>query len=249
MIRCGSSNGVRVARPSANVSMRPRRAGARCHERYAAGAASDCTPITSIAGSHAPWPTMHAPAAPLPPPIGTTIDVDRRLAPPASPASRSRRRRSASARCRSGCSGSRARPRARSQCSRASSKSRPCTTSSAPRPRIAATLTGFARLGHADDRAHAEEPRGEGDRLAVVAGRGGDHAARPLLRGELRDEVDAAAHLEGADGLVVLVLDPDLRADQLARAPRSGTAASAAGTARCGAAPRARRRRPGPADR
>ena len=33
--------------------------------------------------------------------------------------------------------------------------------------------------------------------------------------GELRDEVDAAADLEGADRLVVLVLDPDLGADEL----------------------------------
>ena len=43
-----------------------------CHERKAAGAASDWTPITSISGRIA-FATTHAPAAPLPPPIGTTI--------------------------------------------------------------------------------------------------------------------------------------------------------------------------------
>ena len=63
---------------------------------------------------------------------------------------------------------------------------------------------------------------GEGDRLAVVPGRGGDHAAAPLVVGELRDEVDAAAHLEVADRLVVLVLDPDLGADQLVERAGSG---------------------------
>ena len=43
-----------------------------CHERYAAGAASDCTPITSMPGRTV-LAEMHAPAAPLPPPIGTTM--------------------------------------------------------------------------------------------------------------------------------------------------------------------------------
>jgi hypothetical protein len=76
-------------------------------------------------------------------------------------------------------------------------------------------LDGVRALGDADRGRHAEEARRVPDRLAVVPGRGGDHAARPLLRPELRDEVDSAAHLERADRLVVLVLDVDLRADEL----------------------------------
>ena len=72
-------------------------------------------------------------------------------------------------------------------------------------------------LGDADARLEAEEARRVGDRLAVVARRGGDQAAAPLLLAQLRDEVDAAANLEGADRLVVLVLDPDLGADELAQ--------------------------------
>src|SRR6266566_1543628 len=43
-----------------------------CQERKAAGAASDWTPITLTAGLIA-FATMQAPAAPLPPPTGTTI--------------------------------------------------------------------------------------------------------------------------------------------------------------------------------
>jgi hypothetical protein len=72
-------------------------------------------------------------------------------------------------------------------------------------------------LGYADRRLHAEETGGEGERLAVVSGRGGDDAAPALIRGELRDQVDAAPHLEGADRLVVLVLDEHLRVEQFAQ--------------------------------
>ena len=71
-ICCGSSNGTRVARPSANVEGFVLDYARACHERKAAGAASDWTPITSISGRIA-FATTHAPAAPLPPPIGTTI--------------------------------------------------------------------------------------------------------------------------------------------------------------------------------
>ncbi len=49
----------------------------------------------------------------------------------------------------------------------------------------------------------------------MVAGRGGDKPAFALLVREPRDEVDAAAHLERPDRLVVLVLDPRLGADEL----------------------------------
>ena len=70
-------------------------------------------------------------------------------------------------------------------------------------------------LGDADARADAEQARGEGDRLAVIARRRRDQPAPPLLLAELRHEVDAAADLERADGLVVLVLHPDLGAKEL----------------------------------
>ena len=50
-----------------SVTGRPSR-----HDRYAAGAAAAWTPITSTAGRMA-LAAMHAPAAPLPPPTGTTI--------------------------------------------------------------------------------------------------------------------------------------------------------------------------------
>ena len=69
-------------------------------------------------------------------------------------------------------------------------------------------------LGDAHRRRDAEEAGGVGDRLAVVPGRGGDQSALTLVGSQLRDEVDAAAHLEGADRLVVLVLHPDLRPDE-----------------------------------
>jgi len=49
----------------------------------------------------------------------------------------------------------------------------------------------------------------------VVAGRGGDQAARPHVRRKLRHQVDPAAHLEGTHRLVVLVLDVDLGANQV----------------------------------
>jgi hypothetical protein len=76
-------------------------------------------------------------------------------------------------------------------------------------------------LRHADRARDAEERARVGDRLAVVARRGRDQAAPPLLLAELRDEVDAAANLEGADRLVVLVLDPDLGPSS-SSSPRTG---------------------------
>ena len=72
MICCGSSNAVLVASPSANVLVVSSTSAPARQERYAAGAASDCTPITSIDGRTA-LATMQAPDAPLPPPTGTTI--------------------------------------------------------------------------------------------------------------------------------------------------------------------------------
>src|SRR3984885_12622666 len=72
---------------------------------------------------------------------------------------------------------------------------------------------GLLRCAH--DRAHAEQVRRVGDRLAMVAGRRRDHARAALRRAELAHQVHAAADLERADWLVVLVLDPGPRAGQL----------------------------------
>ena len=70
-------------------------------------------------------------------------------------------------------------------------------------------------IGGGDDHgADAKELGSIGDRLAVIAGRGGHHAAAAFLGREMRHEVDAAAHLEGADGLIVFVLDIDLGRQQ-----------------------------------
>ena len=69
---CGSSNPTRVASPSAAVDIAPSTIDPLRHDSNAAGACSACTPITSQPGASA-LATMHAPAAPLPPPIGTMI--------------------------------------------------------------------------------------------------------------------------------------------------------------------------------
>ena len=63
-------------------------------------------------------------------------------------------------------------------------------------------------FGHADDGVHAEEAGRVGHRLAMVPGRSRDDAPPPLRRAELADQVHAAAYLEGAYRLMVLVLDP-----------------------------------------
>ena len=61
-----------MASPSANVLVVSSTRVPACQERYAAGAASDCTPITST-DERTVLATTQAPAAPLPPPTGTTI--------------------------------------------------------------------------------------------------------------------------------------------------------------------------------
>ena len=71
-IRCGSSKETRVARPSAAVAVAAGDGLPVRQASYAAGAASDWTPITSISARVA-FATTHAPAAPLPPPIGTRM--------------------------------------------------------------------------------------------------------------------------------------------------------------------------------
>jgi hypothetical protein len=49
----------------------------------------------------------------------------------------------------------------------------------------------------------------------MVPRRGADETPLSLRRGELRDEVHASADLERPGRLVILVLHPDLGADQL----------------------------------
>ena len=69
-------------------------------------------------------------------------------------------------------------------------------------------LRGIGSLGYGDDGARLEEPRGVGDRLAVIAGRGRDDPAQPVFRAEAAEDVDTSSDLEGAGGLVVLVSEP-----------------------------------------
>ena len=207
---------MRVARPSANVSIRSSTRRRSCQERNAAGAASDWTAITLTLGLTAPA-TMQAPAAPLPPPAGTMITSVC----------------GCSSRISSVCggdAGDQQRLVAGVHVAVAVLEREPLAVL-ARVVEIAAVedelgaeaahrgdLDRVRLLRDADRRPHAEEAGGVGDRLAVVAGRGGDHAALPLVCAELRDQVDPAAHLEGADRLVVLVLDEDVGAEQLVSA-------------------------------
>ena len=70
-------------------------------------------------------------------------------------------------------------------------------------------------MRHGDHAAQAVAARREGDRLAVVAARGGDDAAHRGLAAHQCIHVDqAAAQLERADRCVVLVLDPDLGSER-----------------------------------
>jgi len=64
-------------------------------------------------------------------------------------------------------------------------------------------------LRHHDRARHPEQARREGDRLRVVPRRPGHHAA--LTVGHGGEEGDPTAHLESADRLGVLVLDPQFR--------------------------------------
>ena len=66
-------------------------------------------------------------------------------------------------------------------------------------------LARIGLFGNDDNGPDAEETRGIGNRLPVIAGGGGDNAALALLRTKLGNKIDAAAHLEGPYRLVVLV--------------------------------------------
>jgi hypothetical protein len=66
---------------------------------------------------------------------------------------------------------------------------------------------------HDDGGGDAHLVGADGDALAVIASGGADHAFEPGLRMLQPIHVDqAAAHLEGADRRVVLVLHPDVAA-------------------------------------
>ncbi len=76
-------------------------------------------------------------------------------------------------------------------------------------------FAGISVFGNDDARLHAEESRCIGDRLAVIAGRSGNHSALTLFAAQLRNQIDAAAHFERADGLIIFMFDEDLCADQI----------------------------------
>ena len=78
---------------------------------------------------------------------------------------------------------------------------------------------------HDDQRPAAELARGERDALGMVAGRGADHAARQLLRREVRHLVVGAAQLEAEHRLRVLALEQHLVAEPGREARRRRRAA------------------------
>src|SRR5215218_3247850 len=69
---------------------------------------------------------------------------------------------------------------------------------------------GVGVFRHVDDGADAEFAGGEGDRLTVIAGGGGDDTFGANLRGKIGHEVETAADFEGADRLKVLALEIDV---------------------------------------
>ena len=68
-------------------------------------------------------------------------------------------------------------------------------------------LVGVRPLGSPNDGLHPECSRSIRDGLAMVPRRGRDDAARPLLLGQLRDQVDPSPDLKGPDGLGRLKLE------------------------------------------
>ena len=77
-----------------------------------------------------------------------------------------------------------------------------------------------APMGMKTVAADAEHLRGEGDALRVVAGAGGDDAARPLVLAEPGDAGVGTADLERAGALQVLALEVDRAADLVGEPPR-----------------------------
>ena len=83
-----------------------------------------------------------------------------------------------------------------------------------PHPLHCGHLAWIGAFGHDDARGHAEQPRRIRHRLPVVARGRGDDPGRAFGRAQLCHQVDAPAHLERADRLVVFVLDVNRRADE-----------------------------------
>ena len=74
-------------------------------------------------------------------------------------------------------------------------------------------------FGHDDGDRHAEPPAVIGQRLGVVAGRGGDDTALALIGIQQQQTVQRAALLEATGEVQVVELDPDLGPGQLGQAP------------------------------
>ena len=73
-------------------------------------------------------------------------------------------------------------------------------------------------MRHGHDARDAQTFRGEGDRLAVIARAGRNHAATALVGGERPNQVEPSTNLEGRRGIVIFVFDvdvePGLRGEQ-----------------------------------
>ena len=76
-------------------------------------------------------------------------------------------------------------------------------------------LVGVGVGRHEDGGLRADRGGGEGERLPVIAGGGGDQSARQLLAAQAADEVQPAAHLERAGGRDAFELERDMRAPAL----------------------------------
>ena len=79
-------------------------------------------------------------------------------------------------------------------------------------------LAGVRAVRHGHNRAHVEQARSVGDALPMVSRGGSYHPACLRVRVKVRHEVDAAAHFESADRLVILVLHPDFGSDLITKA-------------------------------
>ena len=212
-ICCGSSNGTRVARPSAKVSFSPSSSARACHERKAAGCGlrlhadhldlgPDRLRDDAGAGGAAAAADGHDDRID----VGPVLDDLERLG--SDPGDQERL--VAGVHVAVAVLGGEALAVLAGRVEVLSVHDQ----LGAERPHRS-ELDRVRILGDADARGDAVEARRIGDRLSMVSRRRRDQPARPLVLGELRDEVDPAANLERPDRLVVLVLHPDLGTEQL----------------------------------